>query len=67
MTWDETCPWVQLHTTDLPGYPLHRAVLSLEPMTCPPDACNSGTGVITLHPGDRRDATWRIDAVDDSA
>ena len=54
---DETCPWAQLHTTDLPGHPLHRSALALEPMTCPPDAFNSGTGVIKLHPGDRHDAT----------
>lgn len=44
--------WVQVFTpSDHPGR--GRAV-AIEPMTCPPDALNSGTGLITLEPG----ATW---------
>ncbi len=57
MTWDDRSRWVQVHTTDLPGSPLHRRGLALEPMTCPPDAFNSGTDLIALDPGGR--AGWR--------
>lgn len=46
--------WVQVFTPDeFPGKGA-RAV-AIEPMTCPPDALNSGTDLITVAPGD----TWR--------
>ena len=44
MSWDAACPWVQIHTADLPGGPAqpgHRAGLAVEPMTCAPDAFNA--------------------------
>jgi aldose 1-epimerase len=56
MTWDARCPWVQVHTTDTPGGRAHRRCLAVEPMTCPPDAFNSGTDVRRLEAGDT--ATW---------
>jgi len=63
MTWDTRCRWVQVHTTDLPGDPHHRSGLALEPMTCPPDAFNSGDGLIALPPGRQDTTTWRIEAL----
>jgi aldose 1-epimerase len=71
MTWDEACPWVQIHTADLPGgdiTPGHRAGLAVEPMTCAPDAYNAATydydaGLIVLEPGAESAASWRIFAV----
>jgi aldose 1-epimerase len=63
MTWDRSCPWVQIHTTDLPGRSLHRSALALEPMTCPPDAFNSGTDVVALAPGRHHVAWWRVQAL----
>jgi aldose 1-epimerase len=57
MTWDARSRWVQVHTTDLPASPLHRRGLALEPMTCPPDAFNSGTDLISLEPGGQ--AGWQ--------
>jgi aldose 1-epimerase len=51
MTWDGRSPWVQVHTTDAPGSPVHRSALALEPMTCPPGAFSSGTDLISLEPG----------------
>ncbi|ENF6041228.1 aldose-1-epimerase [Citrobacter amalonaticus] len=41
-------PWLQVYT----GEKLARRGLAVEPMTCPPDAFNSGTGLIYLAPGE---------------
>ena len=68
MTWDAACPWVQVHTADLPGgpaQPFHRAGLAVEPMTCAPDAFNAerydyDAGLIVLAPGADTSASWRI-------
>lgn len=60
-----TLPWVQVHTADLaPGDPAHRIGLAVEPMTCPPDAFNSGTDLVVLTPGQDHEATWTIAATD---
>ena len=34
--------------------------IALEPMTAPPDALNSGTGLIWLEPGERWSGTWGV-------
>lgn len=70
MSWDSLCPWVQVHTADLPGgpaQPFHRAGLAVEPMTCAPDAFNADhydydAGLIVLEPGAAAEASWRIAA-----
>ena len=63
MTWDEACPWVQIHTADLPDTSLSRMGLAVEPMTCPPDAFNSGTDLVVIAPHESHRAGWRISAV----
>jgi aldose 1-epimerase len=63
LTWDAVCPWVQLHTGDRPEPEWNRAGLAAEPMTCPPDAFNSGTDLVVLQPGEHHEAAWRIAAV----
>ncbi|NJI58060.1 aldose 1-epimerase family protein [Microbacterium oxydans] len=64
MAWDERCPWVQVHTADTPAVAdTHRIGLAVEPMTCPPDAFNSGVDLVTLDPGATHAASWRIFAV----
>lgn len=69
ITWDETCPWVQVFTTDLgDGVPGNRAALAIEPMTCAPDAFNASVypfdaGLTTLAPGGLHGAHWRIAAI----
>ena len=64
ITFDERCPWVQVHTADKPEIPgIHRIGLAVEPMTCPPDAFNSGTDLVTLESGATHAASWRIRAV----
>jgi aldose 1-epimerase len=63
MTWDAGAPWVQIHTGDRPEPEYHRAGLAVEPMTCPPDAFNSGTDLIVLDPGASHSVAWTIAAV----
>ena len=61
VSWDPAVlPWVQVHTADLPDPAVSRLGLAVEPMTCPPDAFNSGTDLVVLEPGQRHTASWRI-------
>lgn len=61
LRWDaDVLPWVQLHTADVPGSPHHRVGLALEPMTCPPDAFNSGVDLVVLEPRQTHTAAWTI-------
>ena len=64
LPWDPAvAPWVQVHTGDRPEPEADRVGLAVEPMTCPPDAFNSGTDLIVLQPGATTSASWRIAAV----
>lgn len=64
MSWDARCPWVQVHTADTPHSPsTSRIGLAVEPMTCPPDAFNSGVDLVVLEPGASHAASWRIRAL----
>jgi aldose 1-epimerase len=57
---DETYGWLQLFTGDtLPGGRA-RVGLAVEPMTCGPDAFNTGDGLLVLEPGDRHQGRWGI-------
>jgi aldose 1-epimerase len=60
MRWDDRCPWLQVHTADKEAPVASRIGLAVEPMTCPPDAFNSGTDLITLAPGQAQTAGWTI-------
>jgi aldose 1-epimerase len=55
---DGSWPYVQLFTGDLPD--VGRRALAVEPMTCPPDAFNTGEGLIRLEPGDVFEGRWGI-------
>jgi aldose 1-epimerase len=52
---DRNVTWVQAFT---PASPFGRPgkAVAVEPMTCPPDALNSGTDLVVLQPG----ATWTV-------
>ena len=63
MSWGDELPWVQLHTADLPDAEISRLGLAVEPMTCPPDAFNSGVDLIVLQPGESSSASWVIAAI----
>jgi aldose 1-epimerase len=57
---DETHPWLQLFTGDTLPAGRARAGLAVEPMTCGPDAFNTGEGLLVLGPGDRKVSRWGI-------
>ncbi|MFI6318467.1 aldose 1-epimerase family protein [Nonomuraea sp. NPDC050556] len=60
VSWDPAVlPWVQVCVGEQVGY--HG--LAIEPMTCPPDAFNSGTDLVVLQPGDEHAASWTISVV----
>ncbi|WP_066937546.1 aldose 1-epimerase family protein [Microtetraspora fusca] len=60
ISWDTaTMPWAQVCTGTGLG---HRGV-AVEPMSCPPDAFNSGTDLVVLKPGDTHEAAWTITAL----
>lgn len=63
MTWGPQLPWLQLHTADVPGDIHSRNSLAVEPMTCPPDAFNSGIDLIVLRAGEKHFADWHISAL----
>lgn len=64
--WDPTTlPWVQIHTADRPDEASSRLGLAVEPMTCPPDAFNSGVDLLVLRPGDQHVAGWTLAALTD--
>lgn len=64
ISWDDACPWVQVHTADTPRVEAtHRVGLAVEPMTCAPDAFNSGEGLVELAPGATHAASWTIRAL----
>lgn len=61
MRWNtESAPWVQVFTSDLPDSDHYRTGVAIEPMTCPPDAFNSGVGLVTLSPNEELTASLRI-------
>lgn len=62
MSWGDELDWLQIHTADRPDAS-SRTGLAVEPMTCAPDAFNSGAGLIELDPGASTSASWSIAAV----
>lgn len=55
---DESFPYVELYTADTLAPERRRRGLGVEPMTCPPNALQSGDGVIRLEPGHSAVTTW---------
>lgn len=50
--------WVQVFTPE--EFPGRGRALAIEPMTCPPDALNSGAGLITLGAGRSWTGRWGV-------
>ncbi|WP_245953416.1 aldose 1-epimerase family protein [Arthrobacter silvisoli] len=63
MSWDSSCRWLQIHTADKEAPALNRLGLAVEPMSCPPDAFNSGTDLVRLEAGATHSTAWTIFAV----
>jgi aldose 1-epimerase len=57
---DRTFPYVQLYTGDTLDGPHRRTAVSVEPMTCPPDALRTGRDLVVLEPGQRWTGSWRV-------
>lgn len=53
-------PWVQLYSGEL----RNRKGLAVEPMSCPPDAFNSGQDLVVLDPGQSHALAFRIHAAE---
>jgi aldose 1-epimerase len=60
LRFDENHPYLQVFTGDSLVPARRRRGLGVEPMTCPPDAFRSGTGVLVLEPGRSVSTTWGI-------
>lgn len=59
---DEGYPYLEVFTGDtLPQPERRRTGLGVEPMTCAPNAFNSGEGLLTLEPGQQHSACWGIE------
>lgn len=57
---DPVFGWVQVYTPDsFPGKESGRAI-AIEPMTCPPDALNSGTDLLQVRPRETWSASWGL-------
>jgi aldose 1-epimerase len=64
VTWDPgVLPWVQVHTSDTPEVETNRTGLAVEPMTCGPDAFNSGEDLVVLPPGGEHAVSWTISSL----
>jgi aldose 1-epimerase len=55
---DESYPVVELYTGDTLSPPRRRHGLGSEPMTCPPNAMQSGAGIVRLEPGESQVSRW---------
>jgi aldose 1-epimerase len=60
MSWDRNFPWLQVHTADKPSPSPNRLGLAVEPMSCPPDAFNTGHDLVRLEPDSVHQAQWSI-------
>ena len=59
---DGSFGWWQVYTSDYfpAGSSRHRSALAVEPMTCGPDAFNTGRDLIVLGPGQTWTAEWGV-------
>lgn len=60
---DREFDWIQVFTADpekKQAYPDRGRALAIEPMTCPPDAFNSGRDLATLEPGRSLELVWGV-------
>ncbi len=62
---DRETQWIQVHTADRCLGPDSRMAIAIEPMTCPPDAFNSGLNLIDLAPKQRHTLKLKIQRYQD--
>ncbi len=57
--------WLQVFTGDTLDPSHRRKAVAIEPMTCPPNAFNSGVDLLMLEPGDSVTHSWGIEVTRD--
>ncbi|HEX9482500.1 MAG TPA: aldose 1-epimerase family protein [Solirubrobacteraceae bacterium] len=57
---DEHYPLIEIYTGDGLSAARRRRGLGAEPMTCPPNALQSGEGIVRLEPGEALVARWGV-------
>jgi aldose 1-epimerase len=57
---DSTYGVIQVYTGDTLAAPRRRLALAAEPMTCPPNALQTGQGLIRLSPGQTHTGRWGV-------
>jgi aldose 1-epimerase len=57
---DESHPYLEIYTGDGLAPERSRRGLGVEPMTCAPNAFNSGDGLVTLEPGETFTSSWGV-------
>lgn len=57
---DDQSNWIQIHTADRDLQGDSRMAVAIEPMSCPPDAFNSGIDLIILEPGKKHEYKLKI-------
>ncbi|PKW14052.1 aldose 1-epimerase family protein [Saccharopolyspora spinosa] len=55
---DPVFKWVQVYTAD--DFPGRGRAIAIEPMTCPPNALNSGEDLLVLQPGENWIGHWGL-------
>jgi aldose 1-epimerase len=63
VSWDARCPWVQVFTDDQAAGVIGRQGVAIEPVSCPPDAFNSGTDLQVIQAGQQSSVGYTITAV----
>jgi aldose 1-epimerase len=57
---DEAYGWTQVFTGRAHPHTEGTTGIAVEPMTCPPDAFNSGTDLVVLRPEQSHTGSWGI-------
>lgn len=60
---DSAYGYLQVYTDDAPDAHQPRSGVTVEPVSCAPDAFNSGDGLTVLAPGQQWQGTWRLQTV----
>lgn len=60
MVLNESAPWVQVFTSHANPGSTYRCAVALEPMTCPPNALNSGRDLVVLAPHESTSLEWTL-------
>lgn len=57
---DDAYPFIEIFTADTLALSRSRRGLAVEPMTCPPNAFQSGEGLVRLEPGQESIGRWEV-------